>query len=134
MRRVAVPVLASTVLTALLLAAACSTAPEPPEEKPPNEEPPEPTFKEGTYGGPPLSGTESLANLRPSPSGDRIALIRERTPGESTDPRNQLWIVGRDGSDPRLISVNTVSVHWHPNGDRVVVSVGRGDSFIIRSI
>jgi len=135
MRRVAVPVLASPVLTALLLAAACSTAPEPPKEKPTKEEPPEPTFKEGTYGGNPLPGTEHIPRLRPSPTGELIALIRERTPDESTDPRNQLWIVDRDGSDPRLVSVNTVGVDWHPSGDRLAVTVdfGRGN-FTVHTI
>jgi len=119
--------LATAAGAALLIAAACSTPTEPPEEDPTEE--PEPTFEEGAYGGPPLSGTESLFNLMPSPSGDRIALIRERTPGEPTDPRHQLWIVDRDGSDPRLISVNTTLAHWHPSGDRlaVTVDVGRGN-------
>jgi len=133
MRRFAVPLLASTVFTALLLAAACSTAPEPPEEDPKEE--PEPTFKEGAYGGPPLSGTESLFNLMPSPSGDRIALIRERTPGKPTDPREQLWIVEKDGTNPRLISVNTTGAHWHPSGDQLAVTVdfGRGN-FTVHTI
>jgi len=115
---------------ALLLAAACSTPTEPPEE-----EPPEPTFEEGEYGGNPLPGTEHIPRLRPSPTGELIALIRERTPRKPTDPRDQLWIVDRDGSDPRLISVNTVGVDWHPSGDQLAVTVdfGRGN-FTVHTI
>ena len=70
--------------------------------------------------------TEHLANVQPSPSGDRIALVRKRTPGEPSDPRNQLWIVAQDGSNPRLISVNTGTVDWSPSGTSLAVTVVRG--------
>ncbi|WP_022836487.1 TolB-like translocation protein [Salisaeta longa] len=110
-----------------LLAAACSVPTEPP---PPERE--EPIFAQGEYGGQPLPGTENLYNLMPSPSGDRIALIRERTPGKPFDPRNQLWIVDRDGSNPQLISVNTITVNWHPSGDQVAVTVFR--NFTVHTI
>ena len=54
-----------------------------------------------------LPGTEHLFNIKVSPDGERVALIRKRTPGVPSDPRYQLWIVDRDGSNPRLVSVNT---------------------------
>ena len=118
MRRFLLPVLASTVVGALVIAAACSTPTEPKKE--------EPTFEEGAYGGDPLTGTEHLSNVKPSPSGDRYALVRKRTPGQPSNPRNQLWIVDRDGCNPRLISVNTGTVDWSPNGRSLAVTVVSG--------
>jgi hypothetical protein len=120
MTRFLVPVLA-TVLAILAMAAACSSPTEPP---PPEE--PDPLFEQGDYGGPALPGTEELFNLMPSPDGEQIALIRARTPSVSTDPRNQLWIVDRDGSNPRLISVNTGTADWSPDGNDLAVTVGLG--------
>jgi len=109
----------------LLTAAACSFGegdPPPPEEL---------LFAPGEYGGDPLPSAEVLFNLVPSPSGDRIALIRERTPGKPADPRRQLWIVDREGADPRLIGVNVGTVNWHPTGDTLAVTVAVGiDSYI----
>ncbi|WP_157942191.1 TolB family protein [Salinibacter altiplanensis] len=128
MRRILLPVLITTGLAALLMAAACSTAPQPLEKKS------EPTFDEGEYGGEPLPGTEQVTIVEPSPSGDRFALIRRRTPGEPSDPRFQLWIVDGDGSNPRLISVNTHDVAWHPSGDRAVVTVATGIDFYVYTI
>lgn len=125
MTRFLVPVLA-TVLAILAMAAACSSPTEPP---PPEE--PDPLFEQGDYGGPALPGTEELFNLMPSPDGEQIALIRARTPSVSTDPRNQLWIVDRDGSNPRLISVNTTSARWHPTEEKLAVTVFiRGDFYV----
>lgn len=114
------------LLSTLLIAAACSTPTEP--------KPEEPTFAPGEYGGDPLSGTEHITIVEPSPSGDRYALIRRRTPGEPSDPRFQLWIVDRDGSDARLISVNTHDVDWHPSGNRLVVTVAVGIDFYVYTI
>jgi Tol biopolymer transport system component len=128
MRRFAIPFLASTVLTALLIAAACSTPTEPPET------PPEPTFQPGEYGGDPLPSTEHITIVEPSPSGDRFALIRRRTPGKPSNPRFQLWMVDRDGSDPRLIGLNIHDVAWHPSGDRLVVTVAIGIDFYVYTI
>lgn len=84
------------LLLAALTAAACSLT---------GEEPEGPRFQPGAYGGEPLANTEALFNVRPSPDGSKVALIRERTPGVPSDPRNQLWITERDGSNPELISV-----------------------------
>jgi len=117
-------------LVTLLIAAACSI----PTEPPPKEKPPEPTFQPGEYGGEPLPGTENLFNLVPSPDGERIALIRERTPGTPSDPRKQLWIVNRDGSNPRLISVNTLRAEWHPNGNQLVVTVSFVGNFSVHTV
>ena len=115
-------------LAALLIPAACSTPTEPPET------PPEPTFQPGEYGGDPLPGTEHLSNIKPSPSGDRFALVRKRTPGISSDPRNQLWVVDQDGTNPRLIGVNILGADWHPNGNRVAVTVAIGIDFHVYTI
>ena len=90
-----------------------------------------PRFAPGEYGGDALVGTENLSNLVPSPGGERIALVRKRTPGVPSDPRYQLWIVERDGSNARLISVNTGTVDWSPDGKRLAVTVIRGiESYI----
>jgi hypothetical protein len=112
---------AALATTALLVGAGgCSLTDE-------NVPPPtEPRFAPGEYGGDPLPGTEALYNLAPSPSGDRIALIRERTPGVPSDPRNQLWITRHDGSSPRLIGVNTGTVDWAPDGEKLSVTVVSG--------
>ncbi len=119
---------ASVLFALLLTATACSLGggdPPPPEE---------PLVAPGEYGGDPLPGTEVLFNLAPSPSGDRIALIRERTPGVSSDPRYQLWIVNQDGSNPELISVNSHDVAWHPDGDRLAITVATGIDFYVYTI
>jgi len=110
------------------MAPACSMFTEPPPEED------EPTFAPGEYGGDPLPGTEHITIVEPSPSEDRFALIRRRTPGEPSDPRFQLWIVDRDGSNPRLISVNTHDVDWHPSGTRLAVTVARGIDFFVYTI
>lgn len=110
--------LASAVVGTVVLAAACSTPTEPRTK--------EPTFAPGEYGGEPLPETEHLSNVKPSPSGDRYALVRKRTPGEPSDPRNQVWVVGRDGSNPRLVSVNTGTVDWAPDSKSLAVTVVRG--------
>jgi len=127
MRRVLLSLLATAAIAALLMAPACSMLTEPPETE-------EPTFAPGEYGGEPLPGTEHITIVEPSPSGDRYALIRKRTPGEPSDPRFQLWIVDQDGSNPRLISVNTHDVNWHPSGTRLVVTVARGIDFFVYTI
>ncbi|WP_263808973.1 TolB family protein [Salinibacter sp.] len=126
MRRFLLPILASTVVGAVVIAAACSTPTEPKKK--------EPTFAPGEYGGEPLPGTEHVQELFPSPSGDRIALIRKRTPDESSDPRNQLWIVDRDGTNPRLIGVNILGADWHPTEDRLAVTVAVGIDFYVYTI
>lgn len=126
MRRFVLLALRSVVVGAVVIAAACSTPTEPKEK--------EPTFEEGAYGGEPLPGTEDITIVEPSPSGDRFALIRRRTPGNPSDPRFQLWIVDRDGSNPRLISVNTHDVDWHPSGNRLVVTVAIGIDFFVYTI
>jgi len=86
MRRFLLPVFASTVVGAVVIAAACSTPTEPKKE--------EPTFEEGAYGGDPLTGTEHLSNVKPSPSGDRYALVRKRTPVQPSNRATSsgLWI------------------------------------------
>lgn len=114
------------LLATLLVALSCTGPTEPPTD--------EPTFEPGEYGGDPLPGTEHITIVEPSPSEDRFALIRRRTPGEPSDPRFQLWIVDRDGSNPRLISVNTHDVDWHPSGTRLVVTVARGIDFFVYTI
>lgn len=120
MQRALLPLFATTAIATLLMAPACSMFTEPPPEED------EPTFAPGEYGGEPLPGTEHLSNVKPSPSGNRYALVRKRTPGEPSDPRNQLWIVDRDGSNPRLASVNTGTVDWAPDGKSLAVTVVRG--------
>ncbi len=122
--------LRAATITGIFLVLGCSLIS--PDDPPPEE----PLFAPGEYGGEPLSGTEALYNLRPSPDGERIALIRERTPGDPSDPRRQLWIVDRDGSDPELIAVNVNSVDWSPDGERLAVTVfyGGGVSFYVYTI
>jgi len=116
------------VLASVWFLAACSLG----GGDPPPEE--EPTFAPGEYGGDALPNTEHIWELWPSPDGERIALIRKRTPGVPSDPRNQLWILDRDGSDPELISVNTLGAHWHPGGDRLAVTVATGIDFYVYTI
>ncbi len=87
---------------------------------------PEPFFKPGEYGGDPLPGTEDLFNLRLSPDGRRVALIRRQTPDEPFDPRYQLWIVDRDGTNPELIAVNVCMIDWSPDSKTLALSVCRG--------
>lgn len=123
MQRFVLPLLATTALATLWMAAACSTPTEPKRE--------EPTFEPGKYGGEPLPGTEHLSNVKPSPGGDRFALVRKRPPGKPSDPRNQLWVVDEEGTNPRLVGVNILGADWHPNGNRIAVTVATGiDSYV----
>lgn len=115
-----------TLLAMLFVALSCTGPTEPPTE--------EPTFAPGEYGGDPLPGTEHLSNVKPSPSGNRYALVRKRTPGKPSDPRNQLWIVDQDGRNPRLIGVNILGADWHPDGKRVAVTVATGIDFYVYTI
>jgi len=114
------------LLATMVVALSCSGPTEPPTE--------EPTFAPGEYGGEPLPGTEHLSNVKPSPGGDRFALVRKRTPGKPSDPRNQLWIVDEDGTTPRLIGVNILGADWHPDGNRVAVTVAIGIDFYVYTI
>jgi dipeptidyl aminopeptidase/acylaminoacyl peptidase len=128
MRRFVFLGLTGILIGAVGVATACSMLTEPPPEEG------EPTFAPGEYGGDPLPGTEYLSNVKASPSGDRYALIRKRTPGEPSDPRNQLWVVGQDGANPRLVGVNILGADWHPDGDRVSVTVATGIDFYVYTI
>lgn len=101
------------LLLLLAFLQSCGTEVEPPE--PPG---PEPYFKEGEYGGEELPGTEHLTWISPSPDGEKIAFIRERTPG-TTDPVNQLWVVDADGANPKCIAYNVLNVNWNPDGERI---------------
>ncbi len=114
------------LLPFLLLIAGCSSPVAPPME--------EPLFGPGDYGGDPLPGTEYLTQLTPSPDGSRIALVRHRTPGAEFSPRKQLWIVNADGSDPEFIGVNTGSVFWHPDGQRLAVNVVSGTNVYLYTL
>lgn len=103
------------IFTVFLLLCNCGTPSQPPTEE-------EPYFKPGEYGGDPLKGTEHLYNMQLSPDGSKIALIRSRTPESPFEPRDQLWIVNADGTDPRLISYNVTSVDWSSNGKKIAVT------------
>ena len=116
-------------LASLLLVPACSLTGG---EDPPPE--PEPLFAPGDYGGDPLPGTEELYNVRLSPDGSQVALIRSFTPGQPGQPRDQLWITDRDGSDPRLIGVNVGTVDWSPDGERLAVTVSYGIDVYVYTI
>lgn len=114
------------LLATLLVTLSCTGPTEPPID--------EPTFAPGEYGGDPLPGAEHIQELFPSPSGDRIALIRKRTPEEPSDPRNQLWIVDRNGTNPRLIGVNILGTDWHPTENQLAVTVAVGIDFYVYTI
>ena len=114
------------LLATFLVALACTGPTEPPTK--------EPIFDSGEYGGDPLPNTEHIPELFPSPNGDQVALIRERTPGEPSDPQNQLWIVDRNGENARLIGVNVLGADWHPTEDRLAVTVATGIDFYVYTI
>lgn len=104
------------VLIFFLQIVSCATGIEDPPVDDPNEK--ETYFQPGEYGGESLPGTDRLFWISPSPDGEKIALIRERTPGE-LDPLYQLWVLDRNGDNPKLITYNTRGVDWHPNGDKL---------------
>ena len=93
---------------------------------------PEPLFRPGDYGGDLLPGAEEFWNVRLSPDGTRIALVRLRTPGSITN--FQLWIMDRDGTNPELIGVNAGWADWSPDGKRLAVGVMVGISFYIYTL
>ncbi|MFA5670736.1 MAG: hypothetical protein WC967_15985 [Balneolaceae bacterium] len=100
----------------LALFQSCGTEVEPPPPQPPS---PEPYFKKGEYGGQELPGTEHLTWISPSPDGEKMAVVRKYTPGQS-DPLYQLWIMDADGTNAELVTYNTGSMYWHPNGGKIV--------------
>lgn len=104
-----------------------------PSTEPPPEEEPEPYFKPGEYGGDPLEGTEHLYNFHLSPDGSQIALIRAYTPGEPLAPRDQLWILNADGTEPRLIGYNIGTVDWSPDGEKLAITfiIGFHNTYVI---
>ena len=116
------------IFLTIVLAVACEQTVEPP---PPAEE--EPFFKPGEYGGDALNGTEHLYNFQLSPDGSRMALIRSRTPDLPLEPRDQLWILNADGSEPKLIGFNIGTVDWHPDGESLAFTfiIGFSDTFIV---
>ncbi|MEM1043920.1 MAG: hypothetical protein AAGI91_14995 [Bacteroidota bacterium] len=109
----------------LVILAGCSVADVVPEE---------PLFQPGEYGGTALPGTEHLYQLTPSPDGTRIALVRRQTPGEEFSPRDQLWIVNADGSDPRFIGVNVGGIDWSPDGERLALTIWVGTSSYVYTL
>ncbi|AEN73713.1 WD40-like beta Propeller containing protein [Rhodothermus marinus SG0.5JP17-172] len=85
------------------------------------------------YGGDPLPGTENLYNLRLSPDGEWVALIRAYTP-ERLDPPNQLWLVRRDGRQMRFLGASIGSVDWSPDGKRLALNYEPGlccDTYVV---
>ena len=109
-------------LAGITLLAGCSAVEEDPEPEP------EPRFGPGEYGGDPIEGTEELYNLNVSPDGERVALIRARTPGAPFEARDQLWIVDRDGTNPELIGTSISGADWAPDGNRLALNTWRGIS------
>jgi len=89
----------------------CTTGIEDPPVDDPDEK--ETYFQPGEYGGDPLPSTEHFFWISPSPDGERIVLIRQRTPGE-LDPLYQLWVMDYDGSNAMMLTYNILSVDWHP--------------------
>jgi dipeptidyl aminopeptidase/acylaminoacyl peptidase len=89
--------------------------------------PTEPYFKPGEYGGDAMSGTEWITSVFPSPDGQKVAIVRYWTPSRTIkDPREQLWIVNKDGSDPRLIASNILNIDWSPQSNRLAVTYTLG--------
>ena len=106
------------ILTLLLAAASCQHTPVTP--KPPV---PEPYFKPGEYGGDAMPGSEWITSAFPSPDGQKVALVRYRTPDRiGVDPTEQLWIVNKDGSDPQLIATGSAAVSWSYDGRKIAFS------------
>jgi Tol biopolymer transport system component len=109
----------------VVLLAACSS---------PGVEPEEPHFRPGEYGGNPLPGTESLNNVRLSPDGRRVALVREITPGDPFSPRRQIWLLDADGTNPELLALGAGTIDWSPDGSTLAVTASPGgisiDSYI----
>jgi len=104
-------------LVALALFYSCTN---PVSQKP---KPTEPYFKPGEYGGDAMSGTEWITSVFPSPDGQKIAIVRYWTPSRTIkDPREQLWIVNKDGSNPKLISTNSAAISWAPDNTKIAFS------------
>lgn len=112
-------ILKGILLLVLMFTSAISSC-EQPTKPPPDET--EPYFKPGEYGGDPLEGTEHLYNMQLSPDGSKIALIRSRTPGSLLEPRDQLWILNADGTNPRLIGYNIGGADWSPDGGKLAIT------------
>lgn len=106
-----------------VLVAACSG---------PGVEPDEPHFQPGEYGGTPMPGTEYFLQVRPSPGGDRVAIIREFTPGNPMERFFQLWLTGPDGTNPELLVLGAGSVDWSPDGRRLAITAWAGlDTYVL---
>ncbi|HKI44596.1 MAG TPA: hypothetical protein VKA08_04590 [Balneolales bacterium] len=108
------------ILTLLILSLVLSCQHTPVTPKPPV---PEPYFKSGEYGGDAMPGTEWITAAFPSPDGQKIILVRNWTPGRiGTDPMSQLWIVNKDGSDPKLIATGSGAVSWSSDDSKIALT------------
>jgi Tol biopolymer transport system component len=77
-----------------------------------------------------MSGTEWITSVFPSPDGQKIALIRYWTPSRTVkDPREQLWIVNKDGSDPEMIASGIQSIDWSQSCDSLLLTYETGVYF-----
>jgi len=106
----AIPVILMTA------AISCTTSIEDPPANDPDEK--ETYFQPGEYGGESLPGTEHLLWISHSPDGEKIALIRERTPGE-LDPLYQLWVIDQERDDVYMLTYNIQTFDWHPDSDKL---------------
>ena len=68
----------------------------------------------------------------PSPDGRFVAAFRgpdlwlEYTGALISGPRPELWVMGADGSNARLLSKNAEDVSWSPDSRRLVYTTSRG--------
>ena len=68
----------------------------------------------------------------PSPDGRFVAAFRgpdlwlEYTGALIAGPRPELWVMGADGSNARLLSKNAEDVSWSPDSRRLVYTTSRG--------
>ncbi len=90
-------------------------------------------FNPGEYGGSSLEDKEDIYNVTFSNDGERVALIRRRTPGNLTEPIRQLWIVDKDGRNPEFIASGTQSIAWSEDDSRIASTfvIGGQHTFVI---
>jgi dipeptidyl aminopeptidase/acylaminoacyl peptidase len=92
-------------------------------------------------GGPPSVLLEedkgvSIGSPAWSPDGKTIAFARTVTDGPPTyESHSSVWLVGDDGSSPHKLSeLSALQLDWHPDGERLLVTVAKPENGELRTV
>ncbi|MDG5766803.1 hypothetical protein QA596_04930 [Balneolales bacterium ANBcel1] len=89
-------------------------------------------FEPGEYGwGSAPEGVESLFNIGQSNDGQHYYVVRHRPADEPFAPYHQLWIVDKNGENPRYITSQIYNADWSMDNRELAVGLSLGISSYI---